>query len=155
MISDDSLPPLIEFDCLYYYQMSDKDDSSPAKGVIKCIEVDKIEQKTEGKFHLIFIEAGPKKYEFMSQTKFIVQKWVEAIQLAKRTASERLYSITGSIKNISKIVTQFEIDADQLADSLKKEAREIFPEDKSYDSLEDLLSDCSKLSKEFFSIFDA
>lgn len=155
MISDDQLPPLIEFDCMYYYSMSDKDDSSPSKGVIKVMEIDKIEEKTEGKFHSMFIDAGPKKYEFMSTTKFLLQQWIEALELAKRTANEKLYSITGSIKNISKIVTQFEIDADLLADELSDEARAMFPHDYKYESIEELLDKCTKLSQEFFSIFDA
>lgn len=154
-INEDALPPLIEFDCFYYYGMSDKNDTSPSKGAIKVMEIDKIEEKTEGKYHTMFIDAGPKKYEFMSSKKFLLQQWIEAIELAKRTANEKLYSITGSIKNISKIVTQFEIDSDQLAEQLKKEAKDIFPEDKKYEGLDQMLESCSELSKDFFSIFDA
>jgi hypothetical protein len=97
-ISDDYLPPLIEFDSVYYYEMRGKDDSSPCKGVIKCTEINKINLKTEGKFHTLMIDAGKKKYELMSSTKYIVQQWMEAMDLAKRTANEMMYSITGTIK---------------------------------------------------------
>lgn len=154
-ITEDILPPLIDFDTLYYYEMHSKDDTSPCKGSIKCIEVDRIDMKTEKGWHVIMIDAGPKKYELMSTTKYVVQQWIEAIELAKRTASERLYSITGSIKNISMIVTEFEMDSHLLSENLKKEAEQIFPKDKNWASIDDLLEDCSKLSKEFFSIFDA
>lgn len=34
-ISEDILPPMIFFDCLYYYEMNDTKDESPCKGVIK------------------------------------------------------------------------------------------------------------------------
>lgn len=117
-ISDDHLPPLIEFDCLYYYSMSDKNDTTPVKGEIKTIEIDKIEDKVDGKYYSMYIDSGPKMHEFMSTKKYKLQQWTEAIQLSMRTANERLYSITGSIKNISKIVTQFEMDAHELSEEL-------------------------------------
>jgi hypothetical protein len=101
------------------------------------------------------IDAGAKKYELMSNTKFLVQQWREAMELAKRTANERLYSITGTIKNISLIVTEFEIDRDELTQKLKNEVKKTFPEDKQWKVVDDLLEHCEKLSKEFFSIFDA
>lgn len=85
------------------------------------------------------IDAGAKKYELMSTTKFLVQQWREAMELAKRTASERLYSITGSIKNISLIVTEFEIDRDELTQKLKNEVKKEFPEDKEWKVVDDLL----------------
>ena len=154
-INEDYLPPLIEFDWMYYYEMDSKDDSSACKGSIKCLEVDKMELKSDGKNHTLYIDAGPKKYEFQSQTKFILQEWQEAIELGKRTASERLYSITGSIKNISMIVTEFEMDADRLSERLTLEAKEIFSDNKVWDSLDSMLNDWTKLSQEFFSIFDA
>jgi hypothetical protein len=97
---------------------------------------------------------GLNKYEFSSNTKYILQQWIEAIELSKKTANERLYSITGSSKNISKIVTEFEIDADQLAETLRKEVKEIFPDDRKWETIDDLLDACSKLSQEFFSVFD-
>ena len=103
----------------------------------------------------MFIDAGPKKYEFMSTTKYTIQQWLEALQLSKRTASERQYSITGSIKNISKIVTEHEIDADRLEERLKIEAKEIFPDDKEWEYIDHLLDECNKFSKELFSTFDA
>jgi len=118
------------------------------------LEVDRLDFKSEGKWHSVNIDAGPKKYEFSSTTKYVLQRWVEAIELAKKTANERLYSITGTGKNIAKIVTQYEIDSDQLGDKLKKEALEIFSKDKDWETIDDLLEDCSKLSQEFFSIFD-
>jgi hypothetical protein len=59
-ISDDILPPLIYFDTIYYYEMASANDSTPNKGEIKCIEIDKLEMKSEGKWHTILIDAGPK-----------------------------------------------------------------------------------------------
>lgn len=154
-ISDDVLPPLIEFDCMYYYEMLNSEDSTPCKGSIKSLEIDKLESKSEGRYHSMFIDAGPKKYEFMSTKKYVIQNWIEALQLAKRTASERQSSITGTIKNISKIVTEFEIDSDELGEKLKNEAKEKFHEDKDWDNLDEFLEECTTLSQEFFSIFDA
>ena len=45
-----------------------------------------------------------------------------------RTASEKSYSIIGLIKNISRIITQFEIDSDELAEHLTKKAKKVFSE---------------------------
>lgn len=138
-ISEDFLPPTIKFDCMYYYEMSNKDDSSTFKGEIECIDVTKLEFKTDGKQHVMHIDSGAKKYDFMSTTKYIIQEWMEAIELAKRTADERKHSITGAIKNISRIVTEFEMDADLLAENLKREAKEMFPDNKEWESLDELL----------------
>jgi hypothetical protein len=57
-------------------------------------------------------------------------------------------------------VTQFEIDSDELADKLKKEVKVMFPDDKEWKIADfhgdsSVLANCDKLSKEFFSIFDA
>lgn len=154
-ITDDILPPLIDFDTVYYYEMNGKDDSSPFKGCIKCTDISKIDTKTDGKWHSIIIDAGAKKYELMAEKKFIVQSWMEAMELAQRTSNERQYSITGSMKNISRIVTEFEIDADQLSQRLQEEAIELFPQGKEWSSLDEILDRANTLSKQLFSIFDA
>jgi hypothetical protein len=111
--------------------------------------------KSDGKWHSLIIDAGAKKYELMSETKYVVQQWMEAMQLSQRTFSERQMSLTGAMKNIARIVTEFEIDADELADRLNSEAREMFPKDKEWKSLDELLDKANDLSKELFSIFDA
>jgi hypothetical protein len=57
-------------------------------------------------------------------------------------------------------VTEFEIDADELAEKLKKDVKLMFPDDKEWKIAdfhgdESVLANCDNLSKEFFSIFDA
>jgi hypothetical protein len=111
--------------------------------------------KSDGKWHSLVIDAGAKKYELMSETKYVVQQWMEAMQLSQRTFSERQLSLTGTMKNIARIVTEFEIDADELSERLKNEVREMFPEGKEWKHLDEILDKANSLSKELFSIFDA
>jgi hypothetical protein len=41
---------------------------------------------------------------------FEMERWVEAIVISMQTAREAKNSLTGAVKNISKTVSQFDID---------------------------------------------
>lgn len=122
-ITEDDLPPLTNFDTLYYYKMGYNKNEAVLAGEIKILEMEnvKIESNTGSESHSFIIDAKGKKYEFISDKRYIIEQWIDAIELSAKTAKEKQYSITGKIKNISMIVTKFEIDRDQLTDELLQE----------------------------------
>lgn len=121
-IDEDELPPILNFDTIYYYKTNYPDDSVTLAGEIKTIDIDNIQKsEDDGKLHSFTIEAKSKSYQFVSNKRFIMEQWVEAITLSIKTAKEKQYSITGKIKNISMIVTNFEIDKDMVREEIEKD----------------------------------
>ena len=57
----------------------------------------------------------------MYKKRFIIEQWIDAIELSCKTAKEIKYSITGNIKNISMIIAQYEIDRDQLKEQIDRD----------------------------------
>jgi hypothetical protein len=99
-ISDDDLPPLVNFDTIYYYSTGYNNEEISLAGEIKAIDIDSVALSTDNSasLHSFTIEAKSKKYQFVSKKKFIIEQWVDAIELATKTAKEKQYSITGKIK---------------------------------------------------------
>jgi len=131
-ISEDELPPLLNFDVLYYYKSGYKSDEVVLAGEIKILDMDNVEIKTDQKAnsYSFIVEAKGKKYQFISSKRYIIEQWVDAIKLSAKTAKEKQYSITGKVKNISMIVAKFEIDRDQLKEELENEVdRQLCEED--------------------------
>ena len=122
-ISEDELPPILNFDVLYYYKSGYKTDEVELAGEINLLDVDTVQIPTDQKAdsHSFIIEAKGKKYQFISSKRYVVEQWVDAIELSAKTAKEKQYSITGKIKNISMLITKFEIDRDQLKEELENE----------------------------------
>ena len=121
-IKEEDLPPLIEFDTIYYYSISANDNVNLA-GEIKAIDIDNvyINSENDSKMHSFVIDCNAKKYEFVSKKRFVIEQWIDAIELSCKTAKEIQYSITGNIKNISMIITQYEIDRDQLKEEIDRD----------------------------------
>lgn len=88
-IGDGNLPALIEFNTLYYYRMNDENDDSIAKGEIKALDIDNISLSEKKNEYGFVIDAGPKKYEFQAATRFICERWVEALEVCQKTAKEQ------------------------------------------------------------------
>ena len=131
-ISEDELPPLLNFDVLYYYKSGYKSDEVVLAGEIKILDMDNVEIKNDQKAdsYSFIVEAKGKKYQFISSKRYIIEQWVDAIKLSAKTAKEKQYSITGKVKNISMIVAKFEIDRDQLKEELENEVdRQLCEED--------------------------
>ena len=107
-VMDETLiPPLLELDTIYYYIMGKKEDTSGSCGEIKAIEILDIMVKDMSKSkseegHALIIDAGKFKVHLNTLHKFELEKWNEAIRCSMQTAREKVLSITGSCRNISK-----------------------------------------------------
>jgi len=60
------------------------------------------------------LDTGNSKLHLNALYKFEMERWVEAIVISMQTARESKLSLTGSCKNISKMVTQYDMDKEKL-----------------------------------------
>jgi len=117
-MSDSVLPPLLEFDVIYYFRMDTPDDASGPAGEIKTLNILKVgvkdmtKSKEDG--HAFIIDTGKKLYHLNTEHRFELERWVEAIEISMQTSKERQLSITGACKNISPIVTLYDTNEDIL-----------------------------------------
>ena len=79
--------------------------------------------------HTFQIDTGKKKYVFSAATRYIVDMWVEAIRMSRKTSKERSLSITGDFKNIFKIITLYENDREALDAHIKEKTDKFIPPD--------------------------
>lgn len=108
------LPPLFEFDTIYYYYMETMEDKSGQQGQIRTKDIVRIDIKNMNESntesgHAFLIDCGTQKYHMNTQFKFEMERWVEAIVISMQTARESKLSLTGACKNIAKLVTAFDI----------------------------------------------
>ncbi len=109
ILSDTVLPPLVEFDVLYYFCMETGEDNSSAMGEIRTLDIlevaikDMSRSKTE-EGHAFIVDTGKKKYHLNAGHRFDMERWIEAIELAMQTSREKKLSITGACKNIAALV---------------------------------------------------
>jgi len=81
------LPPLLEFDVLYYYVMDTADDASGAMGEVKTVEIlslnikDMTKSKSE-EGHAFIVDTGSKLFHLNAAHRFELERWVEAIELS-------------------------------------------------------------------------
>ena len=87
------LPPLLEFDTLYYYAMDTPDDASGSLGEIKTLNIIKVEVKDMKKSseagHAFIIDTGKKRFHLNMDHRFELERWVEAIEISMQTAKEK------------------------------------------------------------------
>jgi hypothetical protein len=50
-----------------------------------------------------------------------MERWVEAIVISMQTAREAKLSLTGATKNISKMVTQYDMDREKMLKAMQKD----------------------------------
>jgi hypothetical protein len=140
ILSETVLPPLLEFDVLYYYIMDTEDDTSGFLGEIKTLNILKVEvkdmNKSKEKGHAFIIDTGDKMFHMNVDHRFELERWVEAIEISMQTAREKQLSITGACKNISKIVTLFETNEDILRQQIEDLYEQKLPKEK--DNWEDV-----------------
>lgn len=84
-LCESELPPLLEFDTIYYYYMDDTEDESSCQGQIKTGEIVYINRKrpssTETGYSFI-LDTGGKKHHLNSKYLFEVERWVQAIYIS-------------------------------------------------------------------------
>lgn len=70
-----------------------------------------------------------------------------------QTAREKLLSITGACKNISRLVTVFETNPDIIRDEIEEEFEYKIPKKKTnYDDVESLLQICTELKDDMITV---
>lgn len=86
VLSESVLPPMLEFDVIYYYRMSQPDDASGPCGDIKTINILKVEVKNMAKSkeegHAFIIDTGKKLFHLNTEHRFDLEKWVEAVEIS-------------------------------------------------------------------------
>jgi hypothetical protein len=80
------LPPLLEFDVIYYYIMDDPEDTSGSLGEIRTLNILKVEVKNMDKSseegHAFIIDTGKKLYHLNTPHRFDLERWVEAVEIS-------------------------------------------------------------------------
>ena len=161
VLAETELPPLYEFDTMYYYYMDTPYDASGAQGQIPTNKIISVqiknmqESKEEG--HAFVLDTGSAKYHLNAIYRFEMERWIEAIIISMQTARESKLSLTGSCKNISKIVTSFDSDQRKLQQVTQDKLDKNLPlevEDWEND-LETLIQECTKVKDDLVTTFDA
>lgn len=131
VLSENMLPPLIEFDVIYYYIMDTSDDTSGPLGEIRTLDILKVEIKNMTKSseegHAFIIDTGKKLFHLNTPHRFELEKWVEAIEISMQTSRERQLSITGACRNISRLVTLYETNEDIVRQQIEEKYEQTIP----------------------------
>ncbi|CDW71658.1 ph domain containing protein [Stylonychia lemnae] len=159
ILSESVLPPLLEFDVIYYFRMDTLDDASGPAGDIKTINILKVEIKNMNKSkeegHAFIIDTGKKLFHLNTEHRFELERWVEAVEISMQTAKERQLSITGACKNISQIVTLFDTNEDILRQQIEDMYDKKIPKTKKdWEDVESLLSTCTDLSDDMITPYE-
>jgi hypothetical protein len=165
VLPEAALPPIIEFDTLYYFCMGNENDTSSPCGTIKVsdivditlVDMEKI-QKEPG--HSFLIDTGMDNIYLMTKHRFEMERWVEGIIISMQTARESKLSITGKTKNIAKVVSHFDMnigDVGHFARHLGHEIVKLLPPDvEDWDrNIDDLIGPFQKVSDLLIETFDA
>ena len=109
VLNEAVLPPLFEFDTMYQYYMAAPDDPSGHTSTLRTNDIisikikNQVDSREEG--HSFILDTGNKKMHLNALYRFEMERWVEAIVISMQTARETKLSLTGTVKNISKLVT--------------------------------------------------
>ena len=66
------------------------------------------ESKEDG--HAFILDAGGRRYHMNCRFRFELERWVQAIYISMQTARESRHSINNSMKNIAKIIIQYDTE---------------------------------------------
>lgn len=77
--------------------------------------------------HAFILDSGNHKHHLNSLYRFEMERWVEAIVISMQTARESKMSLTGACKNISLLVSQFDMDRIRLEQKIKKDLNKRLP----------------------------
>lgn len=162
VLGETVLPPLFEFDTIYQYFMDAPEDASGQNGTIKTNDLISITIKDMSKSssedgHAFILDSGNHKYHLNSLYRFEMERWVEAIVISMQTARESKMSLTGACKNISMLVSQFDMDKKRLEIKIRRDLLKRLPlELEEWDGdIDVVLEQCSHISEELIETFDA
>lgn len=157
ILSDTVLPPLLEFDVIYYFCMETPEDHSGAMGEIRTLEIldvdikDMSKSKTE-EGHAFIVDTGKKKYHLNAEHRFEMERWIEAIELSIQTSRERKLSITGACKNIAALVYQVDSNETIVRQQITDQFEKAIPRLRDWDDVESLLEQCTVLKDDMITV---
>ena len=157
ILSDTVLPPLLEYDVIYYFCMETPEDHSGAMGEIRTLEIldvdikDMSKSKTE-EGHAFIVDTGKKKYHLNAEHRFEMERWIEAIELSIQTSRERKLSITGACKNIAALVYQVDSNETIVRQQITDQFEKAIPRLRDWDDVESLLEQCTILKDDMITV---
>lgn len=160
VLNESQLPPLFEFDTLYQYYAGDENDKSAWCGKLPVSDIHsiRIQDATEVQSGFPWlIDCGKSQLALTSVYRFEMERWIEAITISMQTAREGKLSLTGSNKNVSKIICQFDLDKDKLKKQWEKDLQKRLPleiEEWSRE-VEPLLAACSVVRDDLIETIDS
>ena len=83
VLQETELPPLYEFDTMYYYYMDTPFDASGAQGQIETNKIISVQiknmQESKEDGHAFVLDTGSAKYHLNAIYRFEMERWIEAI----------------------------------------------------------------------------
>ena len=115
-----------------------------------------MEESKEGG-HAFVLDTGSAKYHLGAIYRFEMERWIEAIVISMQTARESKLSLTGACKNISRIVTSYDLDMKNMVKQTQDKLDKLLPlEIEDYDDdIETLMQECTKVKDDLVTTFDA
>lgn len=161
VLTESELPPLLEFDVMYYYYMDSMNDASECQGQIRTADITNILLKDMSKSresgHAFILDQGGHRHHMNCKFRFELERWVQAIYISIQTARESKATITNTTKNIAKIIINYDCDFQKLKfqteDFLHRKLS--LDLDDWEDDIEELLTACSEVRDELIATFDA
>ena len=98
------------------------------------------------------VNTGKRKFIFSFQERFLMEKWMAAINISRKTAQERLYSITGNVKNILRIIQMFDNQPESFQDEITVQFMNRLHEGEDWENLEELLLVCTALKEDLIKV---
>ena len=83
-----------------------------------------------------------------------MEKWLAAINISRKTAQEQLFSITGKVKNILRIIQMFDNQPESLRDEIAVQFNDWLHDGEDWESLEELLQVCTDLKEDLIKVSD-
>ena len=118
VLTENELPPLLEFDTLYYYYMDSETDISQCQGSIRTTDISNIlrkdmsDSKEDG--HAFILDVGGRRYHLNSLYYFECERWIQALYISMQTARESKSTINQQCKNISMVIINHDTDREKL-----------------------------------------
>ena len=155
------IPPLLELDTIYYYIMGKEGDSSASCGEIKTIDIIDVILKDNSKSksetgHALIIDTGAQKLHLNSPHRFLIEQWNEAIGCSMQTAREMRLSITGTYRNISKLLKDFDKSRETSSKELEKSFQKKMPlRASAYRDIDKLIEAATELKNDIIYLTDS
>lgn len=104
MLEDNKIPKNIIFDTLYYFQVENESDDSPAEATILMSDCHEVAIDEKDDRYTLTLDVGDKKYRFISDFKGERDMWYEVLRNSRKTAKDIKNSLTKKPRSLSKLL---------------------------------------------------